>query len=388
MTTKIDTVSARDKLPAKREQYWHRISKGSYLGFRKMSEDTTGTWWARYRNDDGNQVAHSLGSLDEYPSNTRFDKAAILARDWFKHVGMGGSVVAVTVKEACKDYVEKIRSEKGDKAADELASRYRRWVDADVIAKIELIKLTRDQVKKYRNRLSSAPVTVNKIGETRTRAEDTINRDMTAVRAALNSALADGKVTTDFAWREALKPIKNAGNRRDLYLDREQRRSFIQNAPDDLADFLRGLSLLPLRPGALAALTVADFDKRLGALKVGKDKNGQTRTIRLPEQTAAMFIKSSKDKLPAAPLLSRADGKVWNKDAWKWPVKRAAKSAGLPIETTAYALRHSVITDLVHGGLDLLTVAQISGTSVSMIEKHYGHLKNDVASSALAKLSL
>jgi integrase len=388
MANKIDTVSARDKLDSRREQYWHRLSKGCYLGFRKMTDDSSGTWWARYRTDDGKQVAHGLGALDEHPAHLRFDKAKILADDWLKHVGIGGSVVAITVKEACADYVEKIRREKGDTAADELASRYRRWIDADPIAKIELTKLTREHVKKYRIRLSDAPVTINKGGETRSRAKDTINRDMTAVRAALNSALADGRVTTDFAWREVLKPIKNAGNRRDLYLDRNQRINFIEHAADDLAQFLRGLALLPLRPGALAALTVADFDKRLGALKVGKDKHGQNRTIRLPEQTAAMFTTAARDKLPAAPLLSRADGKAWNKDSWKWPVKSAAKAAGLPTETTAYALRHSVITDLVHGGLDLLTVAQISGTSVSMIEKHYGHMRNDVASLALAKLTL
>ncbi|NDG42775.1 MAG: integrase, partial [Betaproteobacteria bacterium] len=39
--------------------------------------------------------------------------------------------------------------------------------------------------------------------------------------------------------------------------------------------------------------------------------------------------------------------------------------------TTAYALRHSTITDLiaVHQ-LDTMTVAQRSGTSLLMIEKH------------------
>jgi site-specific recombinase XerD len=68
--------------------------------------------------------------------------------------------------------------------------------------------------------------------------------------------------------------------------------------------------------------------------------------------------------------------------------KDVAMRAGLPAKTTAYTLRHSAITDLVHGGLDLLTVAQISGTSVAMIEKHYGHLRSDIAAEALAKLLL
>ena len=46
-------------------------------------------------------------------------------------------------------------------------------------------------------------------------------------------------------------------------------------------------------------------------------------------------------------------------------------------------MRHSVISDLVHDGLDLLTVAQISGTSVAMIERHYGHLRGEVAAGRL-----
>jgi hypothetical protein len=33
-------------------------------------------------------------------------------------------------------------------------------------------------------------------------------------------------------------------------------------------------------------------------------------------------------------------------------------------------------------------VAQISGTSVRMIEKHYGHLRRDHAAAALAGLAL
>ena len=254
--------------------------------------------------------------------------------------------------------------------------------------KVELMKLSQEQVRSFRRRLISTPVKVNKNGDARERAKDSINRDMTALRAALNHAFDDGKVTTDLAWRKALSPIEKAGKRRELYLDRGQRSDFIKHAPDDLAKFLRGLSLLPLRPGALAALLVADFESRIGVLKIGVDKHGKDRKIKLPANTAEFLKAAVKEKSESAPLLTRADGKAWDKDAWKDRVKLAAEAAGLPATTTAYTIRHSVITDLVHDGLDLLTVAQISGTSVAMIEKHYGHLRADVAATALAKLAL
>lgn len=388
MADKIDTVTAREKLKIQREAYWHRISKGCYVGFRKMTNNSSGTWRARYRSENGSQVAISLDTVNDYRPHEQFDKAVEAAREWFAHVGMGGVTKPVTVLDACNAYVKLIRDRKGDKPANDIEARYRRWVLTDPIHKIELMKLTREHVKGFRRRLIAAPVRINKAGETRERSKDSVNRDMATVRAALNQALADGKTTTDFSWREELKAFENSGRRRGLYLDREQRRNFIKHAPDDLATFLRGLSLLPLRPGALAALVAGDFDSRLSVLKIGKDKSGKDRQIKLPPQTAEIFKNAAKDKLPVAPLLARANGQAWNKDSWKWPIKAAAKEAGLPVETTAYTLRHSIISDLVHGGLDLLTVAQISGTSVAMIEKHYGHLRSDVAATALAKLAL
>ena len=64
-------------------------------------------------------------------------------------------------------------------------------------------------------------------------------------------------------------------------------------------------------------------------------------------------------------------------------------AAELPIAATAYALRHSTITDLIAlHRLDTMTVSQLSGTSISMIEKHYGHLLHGHAANALASLAL
>jgi len=384
MAAKIDTVSSREALKPRKEPYWSKRSEGQFVGFRR-THDSCGNWHARYRLKSGDQSTRGLGALDEYPAHERFSRAVALAEEWFQHLSKGGAVTSGTVLEACNAYVEHVREEKGDTAANDLAGRYRRWVASDPIADSELSKLDRQDVKAYRQRLVKSPKK-SRLAEPAARSKDTVNRDMAAVRAALNYAFKDGLVTTDFAWREPLKAFKNVTQRRALYLDIEQRRAFVKAAPDDLAMLLRCLSALPLRPGALAALLTRDFDPRIGELKVGKDKAGADRRIMLPPQVASVLIEATKDKLPTAPLLTRADGKAWNKDAWKDPIKDAAKAAGLPSAVTAYTLRHSVITDLVTGGLDLLTVAQISGTSVAMIEQHYGHLRSEVAASALAKL--
>lgn len=389
MPTRIDTVSARSRLKPRREPHWHKITKGCYLGYRKMAASGGGTWCARSLDSlAAKQAYKALGGFEEVPDHERFDAAQRAAREWFDHLGRGGSAGKTTVRKVCENYVEHLRVTKSDKAAADAEARFVSYVysDAKLVAS-EVSKLVPAQIEAWRKSLRDRPTRSggNRGGE---RSASTLNRDITCFRAALNRAYADGLVTTDFAWRVKLAPIKNADRRRDIYLDRLQRRSLIEHAAPDLAQFLSGLAILPLRPGALAALTAGNYDRRLSVISVGKDKQGQDRRIKLPPKTAALFAEAAKDKLPKAPLFSRSNGKPWNKDAWKKPVHEAVSAAGLPSKVTAYTLRHSVISDLVHDGLDLLTVAQISGTSVVMIERHYGHLRADVAAAALAKLSL
>lgn len=403
MAKTIQTVRAREALKVRHEPHWMQVRRGCALGFRKKSNDSDGVWVAKHIDPEtGARTVHSLGTLDQVPAGNRFDAAKAAAEEWFAHMGRGGTSEAVTVAEACRRYVEHLRHEKRASTATDAEGRFRRWIDGDPIGRIELLKLTHAKVKDWRKRLTSAEtlpqdkkLKAKKLADpesvpTRARSASSVNRDMTALRAALNLALQDRLVTTDAAWSVALRPIENADRRREgVYLDADQRRRLAAAAPDDLAAFIRGLSLLPLRPGALAALTVADLDRKLGVLRVGKDKNGRARSIPLPAPTLAHFEAVAKDKLPAAPLFTSADGKAWNKDAWKGPFAAAVAAVGLPRVITAYALRHSTITDLIAlYGLDLLTVARLADTSPAMIDKHYGHLVGDRAREALARLTI
>ncbi|WP_374433929.1 tyrosine-type recombinase/integrase [Inhella sp.] len=391
----LKKVADRAKLKPNREPYWQAQASGNYLGFRKMAADSEGTWIARSRDPEtGRQRLRALGAFEVLPLNERHDAAKKAAEDWFKHLGAGGTSEKVTVRDACERYVAHLQTEKGAAPAADAAARFERWVYPNKkLAATEVSKLTATQLKTWRKTLSSTRVTVNPHAaeadrQQRPRTRSSVNRDMAPLRAALNLARRSGAAPSDLAWLESLRPFERADGRRTLYLERTQRRALIDAAASDLAAFVTGLALLPLRPGALAALTVGQFDKVLGVLTVQKDKAGQDRALKLPPATVEFFREQAKDKLPSAPLLARANGAAWDKDAWKKPLKLAAAKAGLPAETSAYTLRHSVITDLVTGGLDLLTVAQISGTSIAMIERHYGQLRQDHAARALAGLAL
>jgi integrase len=387
--SKLSSTTSRRRLAPRREPYWHREREGGFVGYRKPREGE-GTWVARWRDDLGRQHYSALGTILDTESRHAFDEAVRRAREWFDACAAGVDPDIANVADACEGYVAKLKRESGAAKAARAAADFRRLVDADQIAKIELRSLRDRHVEAWRERIAARPVKVGrgKALRDRPRAPATINRDMVPLRAALNLALDRKLVASDLAWRVALRPLKDADRRREVYLDRAERKRLIDAASAELAPLLKALSLLPLRPGALAALTVADFNGRTMSLRVGADKAGAERRITLPPATAAFLAEQARGKTPAAPLIARIDGGRWTKDRWKKAVRTAVTAAGLPGATTAYALRHSTITDLVVGGLPILTVAQISGTSVAMIERFYGHLQQQHAASALAALAV
>jgi site-specific recombinase XerD len=339
-----------------------------------MTAESPGTWIARAKVGD-RYHQKPLGDFSELDPREKFDKAKHAAEDWFDHLDLGGSTDRVTVKQACEAYVERLRTERSESAADDAAGTLRRFVDNDPIAQFDLAKLAPRQVADWRARVLK-----------RGRSKAYVNRIMSALRAALNLAHDRRDVASDHAWRTELKALDAPSGRRTLYLDRAQRRALIDAASEELAPLLTALCLLPLRVGELVACRAADFDSAHGVLRVaGKTGN---RDVPLSREAIAFFRQCSKSKLPSAWLVCRTDGKQWNRFDWRDQVKLAAAGAHLPPATTIYTLRHSVISDLVTGGLDLFTVAEVSGTSVKMIQDHYGKLRAQVARKALDKLAL
>jgi integrase len=386
----LSRIGERERLKpnAGDEPHWQRLQPGCYLGFRPSKKKVGGTWFARVSdpNKQGRYVRKALGAYSLLSGHEVFKQAKADAENWAKMVESGGQLEEgmVTVKDACDAYLQ----EKPGTIAEGV---FRRHVYSDPIAQIRLDKLRRHHLRAWRKRLEDAPalLTRNKKGkrETKIRSDATINRDMVPLRAALRRILTLGPPNTDAAWQEALKPIPNAGRRRELYLDKDQRRRLLEAASDQAKAFIKGLCVLPLRPGALASLKVRHFDARTRTLTVGKDKHGNPRQITVPSVMTNFLTKLTEGQPSTAPLFAQPDGSAWHKDAWKGPIKEAVVAAKLPSSATAYTLRHSVITDLVRARLPILTVAQLSGTSVKMIEDHYGHLVRDDAESALASIA-
>jgi integrase len=155
---------------------------------------------------------------------------------------------------------------------------------------------------------------------------------------------------------------------------------------------LEGLMLTGARPIELARTCVSDYDSTTGTLSLisykGNSREPRIRELPLRALRAEALIKRlCKDKLPAAPIFTRDDGKPWGHSDWDDLVRKARDCAQLNA-ITAYDLRHSFITESLTGGVDPLTVAKLVGTSLAMISMTYGKLIEDHATRAFENVRL
>ncbi|MHB1813427.1 MAG: tyrosine-type recombinase/integrase [Steroidobacteraceae bacterium] len=372
MSKAIHKVSVRDKLAPRREPYWAApLEPGRFLGFRKI-DALRGSWVARARTEDGKGQRYC--ALGELTPTFGYDAAVKAARTWFAALDAGViSTTKFTVEDACREYIEDRQREKGERCAADASWRFTRYVYDAPIGAVELTKLRAPQIKAWRDGL----------GMTKSGA----NRMTTALRAALNLAVQNRRVpaTAAIEWR-SVKQHRNADNRREIFLDLGQRRALLEAATGAVRDLIEAVMLTGARPGELAGALRSAFDARTKTLKL----NGKTgiRTVPLAPAAVAFFERVSKAKLPTAPLLARDDGKPWVRAEWTESVRAAAIAAKLPHGTCLYSLRHSWITQAISDGLTTLDVARLTGTSLAMIDRHYGHLVQGASAERLARVQM
>lgn len=332
----------------------------------------------------------SSRALGKWPGVT-VEAARAAARRVLTEVAERGAPVPVirdTVADACRDYAQALRAEGRASTADDADRRFERTIYGDAIGKIKLAKLSQDDLEAWRGRLErgdlSLPARKGRPPKAKPLSRGAFNRMRTPLVAALNRAVSRRRLSPDRAieW-QSVKPYRDADNRRDLYLDREQRRALLANASADVRDVMACIALTGCRPGDPAAVLRRDYDARHATVTFRT--KAHPRTVPLSPAAKVLFDRLAKGKLPAARMFTNGSA-PWQAHDWRDPVKEAAAAAKLPDGVVLYTLRHCWITDAIVGGMDLLTVAKLSGTSLAMIEKHYGHLVQGAARDKLAKV--
>ncbi|MBQ4853216.1 tyrosine-type recombinase/integrase [Rhodanobacter sp. B2A1Ga4] len=375
----IQSKSGRAKLPQRNDPYWGApVDRGLFVGYRSMAHG--GNWIARWRDEDGKQNYHPLGAVNE-DNPDAYMEATKAARAWLKRMRAGvRSTEVVTVADACREYVQDRRSEKGEATAIDAEQRFARTVYDSEVGKTLLDRITTKRITEWRDALSEPDDSGKVLGRA------SVNRTLTALKAALNLAVRNRNVTPEreIEWR-LVKPLNNASDRRELFLDLGQRRALLAAAEGDIRHLIEAAMLTGARPGELGRARCRQFDPRTGTM-VFDGKTGK-RSVRLTPAAATLFKAMRKGKLPEAWLFDNA-GAAWDKHVWNEHVQKAAESAELPPGVCLYTLRHSFITEAITGGLSPLEVARMVGTSLAMIDKHYGHLAKDTAVDRLARVAL
>ena len=150
-----------------------------------------------------------------------------------------------------------------------------------------------------------------------------------------------------------------------------------------------------LRPSELFGLEQHDVDREAGVVYVrrafanGRIKNTKTRlsTRAVPLQAKAV---EALDRLPVSvnPILFpnargvRIDFRVFGRRHWR-PAQIAADVE--PIRGL-YDLRHTYATFALRAGVPVFAVSRFIGSSIAMIDRHYGHLARDSREHAVALL--
>jgi integrase len=193
-------------------------------------------------------------------------------------------------------------------------------------------------------------------------------------KAVLNLAYDDKIVGSKAAW-DGVKAFEDVGEARKLYLTDEQVKSYIDQTSGAFRDLCMACILTGNRVGSLTNALVKDFDKREGFIRLSSRKGGgkvKTWNCYLRDDALAFFKDIAKDKLPGAHLLTDSSGEPWQKSGYRRLMLSAKIAAKMPTDFDMYAFRHYHISRALLAGIQAQVIAENCGTSVRMIEKHYG----------------
>lgn len=141
-------------------------------------------------------------------------------------------------------------------------------------------------------------------------------------------------------------------------------------------DVIKFLYHTGCRPQELRAIEAQwiDGDRIVFPLANSKGKRKQ-RIIYMDHMALAIATRLSR-VYPTGPIFRTAEQRAWTRGNLGFQIDRLGKRVGIP-QLCAYSFRHAHITRLLERGVDIATVAAISGNSVRMITDVYNHVASN-----------
>ena len=390
---KLETRTARARLPIGPKPQFRRLEIGFHLGYRRLSSG--GTWIARRFARDGRYREVRLGVADDTQdadgvSILDYGQAQKAARVWWRaevrrEEGHDTRTGPFTIANAIADYLKDFERRGG-------RSIYhtRRAAETHILPELGtafVATLTARKIEDWHRDLAEKPALArtkpgrkpnhrkadNSADGVRKRRA-TANRILTVLKAALNHAWRAGHVATDDAWRR-VKPFKAVETARVRYLSEAECLRLVNACEPAFGNLVRGALLTGCRYSELAALHAADFNTDAGVVTVRESKACKPRHVVLTDEGQRLFATLTAGKVGNDPIFTRADGGTWGKSHQLRPMMNASRRAKIKPEISFHVLRHTHGSALAMQGVPMGVIAeQLGHADTRMTEKHYAHL--------------
>jgi integrase len=345
------------------------IQQGQVFKLKARSADGEPLWAYRYRVAGRGSARLQLGGFSSRAEAQRAlqNKLARLAS--------GGRSASLTLGEWVAEYLEAHQGER-------VTVSKLRWLLGKATAElggVRLAELSPEQVCAWRLTIPEGH-----------RFEAT-----QALRQVLNRAVAWRLIEENPAKRGVPNPGRRCREQRP-FESWAQIRSVAERLGPRFGPMVVFAAATGLRPSELFALEQGDLDRGAGVVHVrrayanGRVKHPKTRLSRRAVPLQAIALEALDQLRPhgESPLLfpnargGHLDFRNFNRRQWK-PVQRAL---GIEPLRDLYDLRHTYATFALRAGVPVFAVSRFMGTSIAMIDLHYGHLAVDSYQHAVSLL--
>ena len=368
----LENRTGRLKLPIAKKPIFVRIGHGISLGYRR--NQTAGTWVLKVSDGKGGARTSSVGTADDFDdangiSILNYWQAQDLAKKKADSSSDALTAPILTIRMAAETYLDVLTGQNPRTAADTRGRLEKHFLPK--FGSQPVTSLTKTKLDGW----LTAMIKSSDDPEVVRRSKDSANRVLTMVKALLNHAMHDpaNQLTDDNAWR-LVKPYHGVSKPRDIRYTAVEVSKLIQSAADqETANIIKGCYLTGARYGELAEARVGQFDAKAGSLKISSGKTGG-RNIILQSSAISFFDAITSERISEEFIFVRSDGSRWKRSDQTRPIKDALRKAGLSIDGSLYALRHTYVSIAIEGGIPLNVIAENCGTSVRMIEKTYAKI--------------
>jgi integrase len=201
-----------------------------------------------------------------------------------------------------------------------------------------------------------------------------------AIKRAIQWAVDEGRIPTNPIGKLTLQ----RGRARDHLVSRPEfetllagvwKQNYARRYVTSFRAVLLALRLSGCRPSEIINATIEDFDGSTWTIREHKNdkKSHRPRVVYLSPclQTLTKIAARGRE---SGPIFLAAEGRPWKYSDLRKRFERLRDKTGISSKCVLYSFRHTWITDALIAGVDVATVAEMAGTSIEMIDRHYGHL--------------